>query len=189
MQLILKGLYEMKSIKFLNNKNTTEIKSNYDLNDLKVLKDNAYDLIIILINEKNSKKLEENWQKISNVLSESIEDELQVNNFIRWNVYIIYILEEKVTKEVKYKIENNTFFARKIIEDRYKLDLKDENIQKLIEKHITFNDIKLINTSQTSDEYNSESKVYLELKDLNDIDESKINEILNSLEEGVKNEI
>ncbi len=178
----------MKLIKSLN-KCIDEIKSNYNLNDLKIIKDDVYDLIIILIKEKNINKLEENWKKISSILSECIEDELQVDNFIRWNVYIVYLLEKEVTKELKYKIENNTFFARKIIEDNYNNDLTEDNIKKLIEKHITFNDIKLTTTTQSSDNYSSESKVYIELKDLNNIDKSKIDEILKILEEGAKDEI
>ncbi|BAF71690.1 ABC-three component system middle component 1 [Sulfurovum sp. NBC37-1] len=176
----------MKLIKFLDNKDIEEIKLNYDLNYLKVVKYESYDLIVIFIKEKSSNKLKENWQKTCSVLSESIEDELLIDNFIRWNVYILYTLEEEVSNELKYKIENNTFFARKIIEDRYKLDLTDENIQKLIEKHITFNDIRLIKTSQVNDKYSSDSKVYSELKDLHDINANKIDEILNLLEEGVK---
>jgi len=179
----------MLLIKKKNNLSINELKQEYNLIDIHVY-DVVFDmnLLICFVQIKNIQSLDESWREINIELSEYLEEYIK-NNLTRWNIYIIYLVDDKVSKELQYKIENDTFFSRKIVEDNYTLDLSDENIKKLIEKHITFNDIELISTSQTSEHYFSKSKVYLKLKDLDSIDSAKIDEILNSLEEGIKNEI
>lgn len=133
-------------------------------------------------------KLENNWQRLSGFFSEYLE-EYFIDDFSRWNFYIIYLCKESVTKELQYKIENNPFFARKIVEDNYSFQLSDENIKNLISEHIDFTDLK-INVTQSIQKkvYESNSEIYLKLKDKDSINETQIDEILKSLE-GTTNEI
>jgi len=170
----------MKSIKFLTSENIDNLRSEYNLNSLKVIK---YDenTIIIFIDIKTNKSLEKEWKNINNILSEDIDDFLETF-FMRWNVYCIYIIEDDVTKELKYKVENNTFFARKIVEDNYTLDLSEENIKNLISSHISFDDLDIRGTTPTKEPYLSNSLVYKKLLNLDTLDENKIDDILKSLE-------
>jgi len=170
----------MKSIKFLTSNNLNELMSNYNLNNLKVVeyKSNS---IIIFLDFQTIENLAENWKNINNVLSEDI-DEFINTLIMRWNVYCIYTTIEDVNKELKYKIQNNTFFARKIVEDNYTLDLSEENIKKLISSHISFDDLDIKDTIPKNEEYTSDSKVYKELSKIDKLDGDKIDTILKSLE-------
>jgi len=170
----------MKSIKFLTSNNLNELMSNYNLNNLKVVEYES-NSIIIFLDFQTIENLAENWKNINNVLSEDI-DEFINTLIMRWNVYCIYTTIEDLNKELKYKIQNNTFFARKIVEDNYTLDLSEENIKKLISSHISFDDLDIKGTRPKNEEYTSDSKVYKELSEIDKLDDDKIDTILKSLE-------
>lgn len=166
------------SVNKIENNTIEEIKNTYQLDDLQVMDTNN---IIPILVKTSSSNLQNNWKTISSVLSELLDEYLD-NSFKKWNVYILYLITDEVSKELKYKIENNTFFARKIVEDSYILELSDENIKKLISEHIDFADFKISTTQPTQSAYESTSEIYLKLKDMETISETQINEMLKSLE-------
>jgi len=172
------------SVSKIESKNINEFKTMYTLNDIQIIETNN---IICIFVKTNNCNLENNWKKINSSLSELINEYLD-SLFKKWNVYIIYLVVDTVAKELKYKIENNTFFARKIVEDNYLNELIDENIKKLISEHIIFNDLKINSTQQAQEMYSSESEIYLKFKDKDTIDQTQIEEMLKFLE-GLENEI
>lgn len=172
------------SVSKIENEHITEFKTIYELDDIQVIETNNIMSVFVKTNNSN---LESNWKKINSALSELINEYLD-SSFKKWNVYIIYVVTDLVSKELKYKIENNTFFARKIVEDKYILELTDENIEKLISEHIMFNDLKINSTQPQQQTYSSVSEIYQKLKDVDTINQTQINEMLKSLE-GVESEI
>ena len=177
----------MKSTKLLI-KDLNEIMSTYQVNEYRVEKVNfggEFVISFLLFNSMN--ELERNWQKLNGIFSEYLE-EYMIDDFSRWNFYIIYLCKESVIKELQYKIENNTFFARKILEDKYILELTDENIEKLISEHIMFNDLKINSTQPQQQTYSSVSEIYQKLKDIDTMTQTQIDEMLKSLE-GAESEI
>ena len=71
-------------------------------------------------------------------------------DFEKWNFYIIYVSTEKLSKELKNKIENDRFSSRKIVEDNYINEFNSDEANRLIIKHITNTDLKDI-LNQTQD--------------------------------------
>jgi hypothetical protein len=74
------------------------------------------------------------------------------SEFDRWNFYIVYILKDSISKELKTQIENDKFSSRKIVEDSYDKEFNHGEANRLIVKHITNTDLKEIvdDTEQVS---------------------------------------
>jgi hypothetical protein len=168
----------------IESESINEFKATYELDDMQVIETNN---IICIFVKTNNCNLENNWKKINSILSELINEYLD-SSFKKWNVYIIYVVTDLVSKELKYKIENNTFFARKIVEDNYSSELTDEEIKKIISEHIIFNDLQINLTQPAQEEYSSESEIYQKFKDIDTINQTQIDEMLKSLE-GAESEI
>ncbi|WP_430412338.1 ABC-three component system middle component 1 [Kordia sp.] len=65
---------------------------------------------------ENDKLLEENWIKIADTIAVDFQARL-LDEFSAWNIYLFYVIDIPIRKELKYKIENDTFSSRKIIVD------------------------------------------------------------------------
>jgi len=104
----------------------------------------------------NSSVLEENnlWQKISEEVALKYQPKLD-SIYEKWNLYIIYVTNDKTSKELKNKIENDKFSSRKIVEDLYDYEFGNEEANDLIVKHITNTDLNEI-LSQTQDKIREE---------------------------------
>jgi hypothetical protein len=89
-----------------------------------------------------SSVLEENdlWQEISKEIALKYQSKLE-SVYEKWNLYIIYVTGDKITKDLKNKIENNKFSSRKIVEDGFSRMFNDEEANRLIIKHITNTDL------------------------------------------------
>lgn len=179
---------QKQSLKKINNLKLNSLKEQYCITELYLIEK---DFIILIMKLNEIDKLIENNAKSFDHLTSSLSmflEEYLRDDFKRWNVYFIYLTEEPVTKELKYKIENDTFFARKIVEDSYTSELTDENIEKLIVEHIDFTNLAIDSVQATNEPYKSTSEIYLKLKEMNTINETQIDEILKSLE-GATDEI
>jgi len=178
----------MKSIKPLINNNLNNLTDKFNLKNSKVYQSTSKNsFIVIFIEEKNDTNLNNNWDDINNVITEYLEEFIS-HEFVRWNIYIIFLLTEVVEDELKYKIEMDTYFTRKIVEDNYAFELTEYNIQKLISKHITFSDLNIEYTEPSNEEYISDSKVYFELKNIDKLSDDDRDKILTLLEKD-ENEI
>jgi len=102
--------------------------------------------INIFFLEANSDQIDENWQRFSNMIAANYQNPeyMSSREFDRWNFYIIYISQDRVSKELKNRIENDKFSSRKIVEDSYNKQLNEAEANYLIVKHITNADLKEI---------------------------------------------
>ena len=108
----------------------------------------------------NKKNIESQWKMFSNIIAAKFQNSEYMSenkDFEKWNFYIIYVSTEKLSKELKNRIENDRFSSRKIVEDNYANEFNSDEANKLIIKHITNTDLKDI-LNQTQDtiqvEYN-----------------------------------
>jgi hypothetical protein len=173
----------MKLKKFLiNNNEINGMKENYALKGISVYKVEIQSIFIVsFVYIETDIALLEKWKKINTVLSEYLEDFIEEETW-RWNIYTIYLINTSITKELQYKIENDPYFSRKIVEENYKRELTDDEVEKLIEEHITFSDLKIENDSTKHKKYISSSYIYQSLKDIEKLKDEKILTILGSLE-------
>jgi len=54
------------------------------------------------------------WKDIQGELSVKYQPE---DEYARWNIYLIYLSKEKLSLDDKYRIENDKYFARKLVLD------------------------------------------------------------------------
>ena len=73
----------------------------------------------------------------------------------KWNLYIIYVTNDKTSKELKNKIENDKFSSRKIVEDNFSQKFNEQEANKLIIIHITNSDLKEIVDKMVEEKINS----------------------------------
>lgn len=84
----------------------------------------------------------EKWSDVSSAVSAIYQSDLvKGDDFEKWNLYLIYICSEPVTKDLKTKIENNKFSSRKIVELDFGKQLTDRKANEFIIKHITNTDL------------------------------------------------
>ncbi len=73
-------------------------------------------------------------------LTENIAINFQINlerEIERWNIYLIFLLENEVPKEIKYKVEQDKYCCRKLVEDCLKKnEFSEVYIQQLIQDKI-----------------------------------------------------
>jgi len=103
----------------------------------------------------NNKILTEKWSNVSSAISAIYQSDMSTeNDFEKWNLYLIYVCSEFVSKNLKSKIEHDKFSSRKIVEFTEN-DFTDELANKLIIKHITSTDlIEIVNKTTKNDEDN-----------------------------------
>ena len=94
------------------------------------------------------------WENISKEIALKYQTKLE-SIYEKWNLYIIYVTNDIVPKELKNKIENDKFSSRKIVEDSYTEEFNDIVANELIIKHITNTDLKGILT-KTQDKIQEE---------------------------------
>ncbi len=103
---------------------------------------NSISVFIIKVNTSET-EFENKWKSITKEIAFGYQTKIETE-FLKWNMYIIFVCEENISKDLKYKIENNKFSCRKILEDNFSGNLNSEDVRKaLIEKHITNTDLIL----------------------------------------------
>lgn len=112
--------------------------------------------------------LSHNWKSITGTIASYYQSkyEKEGEDFERWNIYILFLIKEEVSTQLKYKIENDKFSSRKIVQDKIIDAITEDSISQLIWRHIVNSDlniseptdtIELVNTSSI---YLSDSKIY-----------------------------
>jgi hypothetical protein len=86
--------------------------------------------------------LQSKWERIVNEIAIEYVSVLN-NSFSKWNCYLIFICKHAVSKEIKYKIENDKFALRKIVIDDVKKQLTEDEIIKLLNERILSSNIRL----------------------------------------------
>lgn len=76
----------------------------------------AYNIYVFIMQVTLEKELNENWEKLINNISFSFQSKLKLD-IEKWNIYTIFLVQEKVSDNLKYRIEQDKFATRKIILD------------------------------------------------------------------------
>ncbi|WP_167619102.1 ABC-three component system middle component 1 [Maribellus sediminis] len=149
-----------------------------------------------------SKEIKQNWLSVRNALavtyqSDLVESEIKTE-FKRWNMYIIFIAHDSISKSLKNAIESDKFSSRKIVEDCFEGEFSDASANELIIKHITSTDLdELINyeldkkkQQNTSLEYTPANKFIWNSIPVDDLkrDINTQDSILAELEKTISNE-
>lgn len=91
---------------------------------------------IFVLSVKIEADFAELWEPITAKIAVLFQSELAANIEI-WNIYFVILVKEKVSREVKYKVEQNKFCCRKLVEDNLqKAAHSDEEITALLEAKI-----------------------------------------------------
>ena len=93
---------------------------------------------IFSISIDSATELEQKWELVRNLVAVRFQSKNR-NDFDKWNTYLFFVLKERISKDLKYKIENDIFSSRKIVVDGQKL-----SNEKIIEKYIKNPDIKTV---------------------------------------------
>ncbi|MGI2800890.1 ABC-three component system middle component 1 [Photobacterium damselae] len=153
-----------------------EIKAVYGVDDIKIIKTNfVSDFYVVFCRFSTEAELKSLWDKLNSVISAELGCDFK-NDFERWNLYFFYLCEKKVKDSVKYQIENDKYFSRKILIDDSKLKLTSESIKHLISKNIINDDLILSGYKKNEKmSYTSNSIVYnlIDLEKINDKKDSE----------------
>lgn len=60
--------------------------------------------------------LQQLWKRINSLISVEHQTKIE-NDFTCWNIYLVFSIPMKISNSLKYLIENDTYFMRKIVDD------------------------------------------------------------------------
>jgi hypothetical protein len=96
-----------------------------------------------------STDLENIWQSITNEVAMNYIAHLE-NGFSKWNCYIVFLCSSEISKDLKYKIENDKFAARKILLEGISETISEDEITKIINDRVLDFNIELPEVSQAN---------------------------------------
>ena len=102
--------------------------------------ESGFNIYIFSIIFKNNQEILDTWNNISKDIALHFQSNLKIkiSNIERWNIYIFYLIEGIVEKQLIYTIENDKFSARKIVVDNLKKKTDMKDIREII-RHKLFN--------------------------------------------------
>ncbi|MCG9542308.1 hypothetical protein L1D37_00790 [Vibrio sp. Isolate33] len=155
------------------------IKNEYNLSDIKFVKVNELGgMYVLFCSFQDINSMEYLWEKISSVVASRISNKLN-NDFERWNVYLFLSTNRKTKPSIQYKIENDTFFCRKIVINEEISEFNDDLMTKYIDDYIMNYDIKFPKTNLGKRKlYKPRSSIY-EL--VNSSEDFQVNDIYDDL--------
>ena len=116
--------------------------------------------------------LNDKWESVTSSIAVNYQSEFEdeEQEFERWNMYIFFIVKGSVSDQLKYKIENNKFSCRKIVQDNIDVSSYLDSIKELTQKNIINSDLNrsLIDDNDTSAKippYSSDSTIYKLIED------------------------
>ena len=83
-----------------------------------------------------TEQLFEFWNTITAFIATRFQAELKLE-VERWNIYLIFLTKAQLTAEIKYRIEQDKYCCRKLVEDGLQqYPLSDQEIILLMEKNL-----------------------------------------------------
>lgn len=86
------------------------------------------------------------WSRINNLIGTEYQTKLD-DEYSSWNIYLVFFTSQKISNALKYTIENDTFFVRKIVFDNQLSELKEEHLAGYFNDHILGKDILVESSS------------------------------------------
>ena len=112
------------------------------------------------VNIPSEIKLKEVWVEMSNFIAIKFQNKLN-NEFEKWNVYLFYRIENIVSRDLHYSIENDTFSSRKIIIDTR------QSKSEVINEHILNKDMIVYSTTtQNNNSFTPNIVIIESIKDI-----------------------
>ncbi|MGG0033333.1 ABC-three component system middle component 1 [Priestia megaterium] len=100
-----------------NLKSNSKVIGKYDVKAW-IKPQGSYKINIFTITLNNSDELKKIWEIITNDIAIHFQSELE-KNIERWNIYVVFLINEPIEKELKYQIEQDKYSSRKIICDNF----------------------------------------------------------------------
>ncbi|NOU94895.1 hypothetical protein GC093_16940 [Paenibacillus sp. LMG 31456] len=125
-------LYREEGI--INNLISNSGKQIYENVDCWIKQEELFKLYIFSVVITDVDTLKKRWLSIINDIAVNFQSTLEKTVEI-WNIYVVFIIHNKVEKELKYLIEQNKFSSRKIVLDNIQnrnKNLKKDHIQSII---------------------------------------------------------
>lgn len=104
---------------------------------------------VFFVKFKSEIELSDCWRQISNAIALYYQADLN-DEFKKWNTYLFVLLEDNISKRLKYTIENDTFSNRKIVRDNLKEPLNSEIVQQLCDENIGAQGLQLHSIKKNS---------------------------------------
>jgi hypothetical protein len=96
-------------------------------------------------------QITEFWNNIVSLIATNFQASLKLE-VERWNIYLIFLTTDKGSKEMKYRIEQDKYCCRKLVEDGLKADsLTDKGIIDLLEKILFTIEVGAVATSRSEE--------------------------------------
>lgn len=95
---------------------------------------------VFFLKFKNGKELCQSWEKVSNAIAVYYQTKLE-SQFEVWNLYLFYVNDDTIDRDVKYRIENDTISSRKIVIEGHNGKLNRKLMNTVIAEHITNTDL------------------------------------------------
>jgi hypothetical protein len=102
-----------------------------------IREEDEYNLHVFSILLENESELEKVWNELTNAIAVFFQSELD-NDIEIWNIYIMFLVKDFVSRDLKYKIEQEKYSARKIVVDNFRNNdyCLTNNIESLIESRL-----------------------------------------------------
>ncbi|AWK43898.1 hypothetical protein GPY51_21635 [Photorhabdus laumondii subsp. laumondii] len=91
--------------------------------------------------------LKERWREISDNLNYEYLSKYEPSEFERWNNYLVFICQDAIPDNIKYEIENDKFYMRKValeLKGLEKTDIEKET-KKILDEKLLLSNIRLSN--------------------------------------------
>lgn len=108
-----------------------------------------YNIHIFTIQLKNEVELLEVKDDLRDYLAIYFQSQTLEKDIERWNLYLVFFVEESISKDIKQQIEQDKFSMRKLIFDNQTCVLNDEEINQRINTEIF--EVELTENLTTSD--------------------------------------
>lgn len=80
--------------------------------------DVEFNLYLFTLIIENDAELSNIWEELSNSIAYEFQSNLEKKVEI-WNIYLVFLSKSKISKETKYKIEQNKYSSRKLVFDNF----------------------------------------------------------------------
>jgi hypothetical protein len=94
---------------------------------------------IFSIQIESETQLEKIWEPITNRIAIDFQAEFD-DEYESWNVYVIFVADFEVSRDLKYKIENDKYSSRKIVMDEIQPSTDEDEIdERILNRIFRFN--------------------------------------------------
>lgn len=104
----------------------------------------------------NHEHLAKHWEHIASLIATYHQAELDDNLKI-WNIYLVFVLSETISKSLRYQIENDKFsmrklvIERKLVIDQLGANISDEEMIEIINNELLGHDLVLTQENSSID--------------------------------------